>query len=781
MANRPVSREKNVTSGGGNVYRREKIPQGGGARSGGPGGGSPGGGGPNRSGGPNRGGGLIGIIVALIAALGGGGIALFNGLNGSSQDTQDTGSFASYIEEQQSGADWGEDENTGQLDSSVSKEARAKRTVLKGDGSDTTTILVYMCGTDLESKSGMATRDLQEMQAADIGENLNLLVYTGGCNKWKNDRVSSTTNQIWQVRNGGLALVKDDLGAKPMTDPAELSSFIQWGSAAYPADRYELIFWDHGGGSVSGYGYDEKFKNAGSMKLSGINQALKNGGVTFDFVGFDACLMATLETGLMLDPYSDYMIASEETEPGVGWYYTDWLTALSKDPSMNALKIGQNIIDSFTEACKRTVPGQKTTLSLTDLAELSATVPASLKAFSEKSSQLIKNNEYQVISNARTNSREFAASSKIDQIDLCDFATRTETAEGEALKEAILGAVKYNRTSASMSNAYGLSIYFPYQKVSRVDGMVDTYKAIGMDDSYARCIQDFAALETVGQAAAGGTAGSSPLPGLLGEFTGGSGLDIGSLLGSFLGGDFSSIPGLDRSNTGFLREGLDPEQAEQYLKEHSFDASNLVWTENSEGEQVIKIPEEQWELINALDLSLFYDDGEGYIDLGMDNVFEFDEEDNLLAPTGRTWLAINRQVVPYYRLDMQGDQNDYMITGRVPCLLNGERTNLILVFTSQNPHGFVAGANTDYQGDTETVAKNLTELEQGDRLDFVAEYYQYDGTYDADYIMGDPVYVEGSMEDLEVSDVNVGADTVKACFRFTDLFGQVYYSDSLLL
>jgi hypothetical protein len=37
------------------------------------------------------------------------------------------------------------------------------------------------------------------------------------------------------------------------------------------------------------------------------------------------------------------------------------------------------------------------------------------------------------------------------------------------------------------------------------------------------------------------------------------------------------------------------------------------------------------------------------------------------------------------------------------------------------------------------------------------------------------------MEDLEVSDVNVGADTVKACFRFTDLFGQVYYSDSLLL
>ena len=139
-------------------------------------------------------------------------------------------------------------------------------------------------------------------------------------------------------------------------------------------------------------------------------------------------------------------------------------------------------------------------------------------------------------------------------MDLIDFATRTETEEGKTLAEALLGAVKYNRTSASMSNAYGLSIYFPYQKVSRVDGMVNTYKAIGMDDSYSKCIQEFAALETAGQAVAGGSQTSSPLPGLLGQFTGGggSGLDVGSLLSGFLGGGFSSIPGLDRSNTNFL-------------------------------------------------------------------------------------------------------------------------------------------------------------------------------------------------------------------------------------
>ena len=77
--------------------------------------------------------------------------------------------------------DWSGGSNTGILNTEVSSRARAKRTVLKGGGKDTVTIMVYMCGTDLESKSGMATSDLQEMAAATIGSNVNLLVYTGGC------------------------------------------------------------------------------------------------------------------------------------------------------------------------------------------------------------------------------------------------------------------------------------------------------------------------------------------------------------------------------------------------------------------------------------------------------------------------------------------------------------------------------------------------------------------------------------------------------------------------
>jgi hypothetical protein len=73
-----------------------------------------------------------------------------------------------------------------------------------------------------------------------------------------------------------------------------------------------LIFWDHGGGSISGYGYDEKNAYAGSMNLAGLNTAFRDGGVKFDFIGFDACLMATMETALMLDEHPQIVDAIEK-------------------------------------------------------------------------------------------------------------------------------------------------------------------------------------------------------------------------------------------------------------------------------------------------------------------------------------------------------------------------------------------------------------------------------------------------------------------------------------
>ena len=686
--------------------------------------------------------------------------------------------FSSLLNSGSSSSGWELGANTGKLDKTVDSEARDKRTQIKGKGKDEVTIMVYMCGTDLESRSGMGTSDLQEMLNADLGDKVNLIVYTGGCKGWKNNVVSNSVNQIYQIKNGKMQLLKEEK-AVSMTDPSTLTNFIKWSTKNYPANRNQLIFWDHGGGSISGFGYDEKFKSSGSMNLAEINQALKNSKVTFDFVGFDACLMATLENALMLTPYADYMIASEETEPGVGWYYTDWLTALGENTSMPTVEIGKNLVDDFVDTCASKCRGQKTTLSVVDLAELEATVPEEFKAFSKSASELIQDNEYQTVSDARYNTREFATSNAIDQVDLVHLAQNMGTEEGEDLAEALLGAVKYNRTSSNMTNAYGLSIYFPYKKVSTVDQAVDTYEAIGMDEEYMRCIQEFASLEVGGQTATGGS--SSPIPSLMGTLLGGGSSSGGSsdmiaeMLGGFLSGQIGNIVGLDRSNTGFMEEsGMDTEAMAEYLAENYFDASALVWNKNEKGERVLELSEKQWSLVHSLELNMFYDDGEGYVDLGFDNVFEFDEKGRLIGDTDRTWLAINGQPVAYYYEDTVDDGVNYTITGRVPVLLNGERANLILVFDNENPYGYIAGARTEYvEGETETVAKGMEELQVGDTLDFICDYYSYDGEFIDSYFLGEQMTVTAGML---ISNVDVGEGDVKVTYRFTDIYNQQYWT-----
>ena len=450
-----------------------------------------GGGGGDRGFGRNP---LVNIIILIaILAFGGGGLESFLG-------GDDSGSSSSYGSFYQTAAtSWTREKNTGVLNTQVADGARAKFTTLKGDGSDKVTILVYMCGADLESRNGMGTSDLKEMIAGVPSGNVNLLVYTGGAKRWNNTAVSSDVCQIFQVTGEGLKCLVSDDGDRTMTDPDTLTRFIDYGKENFPANRYELILWDHGGGSVSGYGYDEKHASAGSMPLSKIHSAVTASGVKFDAIGFDACLMATAENALSLSDCADYLIASEETEPGTGWYYTDWLNQLGGDTSVSTLELGKTIIDSYTSACESSCRGQSSTLSMTDLAEFAGTIPSALTSFAEDTTNLIRSDDYQKVSDARSGTREFASGYGIDQIDLVHLAQRLNTDASKALAQALLSTVKYNRTSDDMVNSYGLSIYFPYKNMSNVDGMVDTYENIGMDDGYTRCIQEFASLETSGQ------------------------------------------------------------------------------------------------------------------------------------------------------------------------------------------------------------------------------------------------------------------------------------------
>ncbi len=852
MDNRPVNRKKNVTSGGSGVHRRGEGRGSGPVGSGGPSGSGSSG---RRSGGSRaaRGAGvsLPVLIIFVIAYLffGGGGShnnsstgGLSSGSSysshtpgsdtsgGNSADSGDTGGSYSdfyeyYQQMMQNQADNSSDggtsdgttgnQNSGSyaslnhidtdsdsLDTTIASGVPDKRTKILGGGKDTITIMVYMCGTDLESHSAMATSDLQEMLKSTLGKNINLLVYTGGCTRWQNNVVSSRVNQIYQISDGKMRQLVADDGARSMTDPGTLSDFIQWSAKNFPANRYDLIFWDHGGGSVSGYGYDEKYKRSGSMDLSEIRKALKAGGVTFDFIGFDACLMATAETALMTSEFADYMIASEESEPGIGWYYTNWLSKLSANTSMETTQIGKNIIDDFTTACARSCRGQKTTLSIIDLAEFSYTVPSKLNAFARSVRTKIASKEYKAVSDARYSAREFAPSSRIDQVDLVDMALKMNTTEGQNLAKTLQDTIKYNRTSANMTNAYGVSIYFPYQRTSYVDTACSTYSDIGMDEEYTKCIREFASLEASGQIIAGGSQAASPYASLFGSLLGsGSGNGNSSYsssydtLGSLLGGGSSSsdaisqllgsflsnpgiLEGLTGSNSSFFSDrALSEEDTADYLAANYFDPTALTWKESKNGTATMSLSEEQWSLVHDLDLNMFYDDGEGYVDLGLDNIFSFDDKGNLVADTERNWLSIGGQVVAYYRESTIGTSDDYTITGYVPALLNGKEVQLILVFDTENPGGTIVGARSVYaEEETMEVPKNMTELTEGDRLEFLCDFYSYDGEFQDNYLLGEPLTVSNN---LTISNTDVGDGEVKLMYRFTDIYNQEYWSEAL--
>jgi hypothetical protein len=667
------------------------------------------------------------------------------------------------------------DKGAYSVNRTVSELARPKRTTLVGGGNDKVTIMVYLLGTDLESRGGMATMDLQEMLDADLSENVNVVIETGGTAVWKNDVMSNKTNQRFLISSKGMSLIEEDLGKKSMVDPDTLTDFIKYSESNFPADRYFLVMWDHGGGSVTGYGYDEHFKGD-TMTLDEIERALFNSGVTFDFVGFDACLMATLETAFVVEPYADYLIASEELEPGIGWFYTGWLNEISKNSSIETIDLGKKLIDDYIQEVKRKTPQSQATLSLVDLAELSSTVPEQFSKFAQSTGEMIDTDNFKKVSDSRAGTKEFAASSKINQIDLVDFANRLGTPEAVAFAAALDGAVKYNRMSDNIANANGLSIYFPYGKLSDMSDMLDTYEEIGMDESYTKTIKSFANLNVGGQMA---SQGGGLLDMLLGGGQSGASQGIAanvisSLLNSFLsGGNFSAITGGDAQKPDWL----DPQQVSDsagYYSENMIDPASLVIT-MKDGIRVLELTEKEWDLVHNLELDVFIDDGEGFIDLGRDNVIEFNTDGDLILEYDGTWIAMNGQIVSYFMTSYDTVGENYKILGSVPAMLNGELVDIILSFDQDTPYGEVLGARIIYDNEKETpnLPKGLLEINAGDQIDYLCDYYSYEGDFDDSYYLGESYVATGEwyIENLSISNLKF-----LMSYKITDIYGNSYWT-----
>lgn len=232
------------------------------------------------------------------------------------------------------------------------------------------TVCIYMCGTDLETEGSCATSDFLEMLAADIPDDVNVLVMTGGTKQWnpyEEDKAAiengiikegayvtpdSEHTQVYLIDDNKMNLVytyKENLN---MGDVCTLESFLEFALYYAPAKHLMVNLWNHGGGPLSGVEYDENTENSISVpEYVDFAQALfKARGKKTDILGFDVCLWGNLEIALNVAPYADYMVASAETEPGSGWFY-DWLSvfneAYKENRTAEATEVAQRIVDVF--------------------------------------------------------------------------------------------------------------------------------------------------------------------------------------------------------------------------------------------------------------------------------------------------------------------------------------------------------------------------------------------------------------------------------------------------
>ncbi|RKJ81916.1 hypothetical protein D7X33_03020 [Butyricicoccus sp. 1XD8-22] len=248
------------------------------------------------------------------------------------------------------------------------------------------TICIYMCGSDLESGGGAATIDLLEMleavkESGGLFGNGTLLVMTGGATKWDPanlsqyaaddgliyNKPSSDRVELFEITSGaGMRRLSSELDSwvqykgleltNNMANPETAKIFGSFAIEKFPAEHMMFVFWNHGGAFIGGCELDENSQQQGdsqvilsSADVDDIIGTLKEErGEKLDLVGFDACLMSGMEMAHVLSDSADYMIASEEIEPGCGWDYS-WLNNVFRNASgaPTAAAIGKEIIDLY--------------------------------------------------------------------------------------------------------------------------------------------------------------------------------------------------------------------------------------------------------------------------------------------------------------------------------------------------------------------------------------------------------------------------------------------------
>ncbi|HEX7555618.1 MAG TPA: clostripain-related cysteine peptidase, partial [Leptolinea sp.] len=230
---------------------------------------------------------------------------------------------------------------------------------------DTWTVMLYQDADDQILEEDVFT-DLNEAERIGSSEKVNIVAeidrYKGG---FKGKQNFSTAKRFYLTQDDDLEVVNSkelaDLGEVNMADGKTLVDFATWAAKSYPADHYVLILSDHGTGWPGGWTDADVSSKPQNVQIEGwddmlylneIDDALakikqQTGIEKFDIIGYDACLMSSIEVLSMTAPYADYAVVSQETEPSMGWAYSAILKKLVSNPKIAAADLAKTIVDTY--------------------------------------------------------------------------------------------------------------------------------------------------------------------------------------------------------------------------------------------------------------------------------------------------------------------------------------------------------------------------------------------------------------------------------------------------
>ena len=356
------------------------------------------------------------------------------------------------------------------------------------------TFMIYMVGSDLESKGSYATFDLEDVINANIDlDNNNVVLMVGGSKKWHNF-VNQDEIGLYILGENGFEKLKNyplsTIGSNEI-----LTTFLNYAYMKYPAKNYDLIFWNHGLGAI---GLEDDEVAEDFLDIEELDKAFSKSYFNkekLELVIFNNCLSGNIHFANIMQKYAEYMVGSEEV-----MYVSSIIDRLDFIENVksndNGLEIGKAFVDK-TDASMRKLNSisyqqYDSTVSVLDLGEVSNLV----NALNKYIDSIDLNSNYYNISRARMKLHTYSGSANYiyDTVDLYELVEALEPYSNNKqlasdVKSALGETIKYNKAFNEHSN--GLSIYFPfYGDENYVEGHLYYFERL-WDDSYLNFISNY--------------------------------------------------------------------------------------------------------------------------------------------------------------------------------------------------------------------------------------------------------------------------------------------------